>query len=330
MTHTIYGELALISGSANEPLAQEISDHMRSPLVGRDIIDYPNENIFIRLHRSIRSQDVFIIQPTTSPVNRNIMELLIMIDTVKRASAGRITAVIPYYSYGRTDKKDQPRVGITARLIADMIGVAGADRVLLMDLHAPQIQGFFSIFVDEISSFPILSKYMVQRKLENAVVVAPDVGAAKRARNFAEVLNCPLAIIEKRRKDNRPRSEALNIIGRVRGRNAIIFDDEIHTGGTLMEAVHVLERHEVLGVWCCASHPVLAPPSVERIRNSSIRELVVTNTVRIPPEKMLDKFRVLSVAPLLGDVIHSIHYGRSVGAAIDKYEEECGIDHASK
>jgi len=193
VVHSIYGEMALISGSANEALAREISDYLGTPLVGRDIIDYPNENVFIRLHRSVRSQDVFIIQPTTSPVNRNIMELLIMIDTVRRASAGRITAVIPYYSYGRTDKKDQPRVPITARLIADMIGVAGADRVLLIDPHAQQIQGFFSIFVDDISAFPILSKYMLDKNLENPVVVAPDVGATKRARNFAEVLNAPLA-----------------------------------------------------------------------------------------------------------------------------------------
>lgn len=327
VTHSIYGDLAIISGSANETLSKEISACLKTPLVGRDIIDYPNENIFIRLHRSVRSQDVFIIQPTTSPVNRNIMELLIMIDTVKRASAGRITAVVPYYSYGRTDKKDQPRVGIAARLIADMIGVAGADRVLLMDLHAPQIQGFFSIFVDEISAFPILSKYVLDRRPENPVVVAPDVGAAKRARNFAEVLNCPLAIIEKRRRDNRPNSEALNIIGRVRGKTAIIFDDEVHTAGTLMEAVNVLERHAVLGVTCCVTHAVLAPPALERIRDSAIRELVVTNTVPLAPEKRLDKITVLSVASLLGDVIDCIHRGCSVGAAIDKYEEACGIRH---
>lgn len=327
MTQTIYGELALISGSASSALADEISVCLKTPLVGRDIIDYPNENIFIRLHSSVRSKDVFIIQPTTSPVNRNIMELLIMIDTVKRASAGRITAVIPYYSYGRTDKKDQPRVGIAARLIADMIGVAGADRVLLMDLHAPQIQGFFSIFVDEISAFPILSRYMRDKHLDNPVVVAPDVGAAKRGRNFAEVLNCPLAIIEKRRKDNRPDSEALNIIGRVRNKNAIIFDDEIHTGGTVIEAAHALERHGVQGIWCCVTHPVLSPPAIERLGNCNLKELVVTNTVPLPPEKQLPNITVLSVAPLLGDVICSIHYGRSVGAAIDKYEEACGVQH---
>ena len=328
MTYTIYGELALISGSANEELAREISEYLKTPLVGRDIVDYPNENVFVRLHRSVRSQDVFIIQPTSSPVNRNIMELLIMIDAVKRASAGRITAIIPYYSYGRTDKKDQPRVPITARLIADMIGVAGADRVLLMDLHAGQIQGFFSIFVDEISAFPILSKYMLGEGLGNVVVVSPDVGAAKRARNFAEVLNAPLAIIEKRRVGPSA-SKALNVIGDVHGRNAIIFDDEVDTAGTLMEAVHVLDERGVQGIWCCVTHAVLSPPAVERIRKSSIRELVVTNTIQLPPEKRLDKITVLSVAPLLGDVIDSIHRGRSVGMTLQKYDEACGIRSAS-
>nr|MBC7245317.1 ribose-phosphate pyrophosphokinase [Chloroflexota bacterium] len=325
MTHTIYGELALISGTANEALAREISEYLNTPLVGRDIIDYPNENIFIRLHRSVRSQDVFIIQPTSSPVNRNIMELLIMIDTVKRASAGRITAVIPYYAYGRTDKKDQPRVPITARLIADMIGVAGADRVLLVDLHAQQIQGFFSIFVDEITAFPILTQYWMRKGLQNSVVVAPDVGAAKRARNFAEALNVPLAIIEKRRPDNRPTSKALNVIGHVRGKNAIIFDDEVDTASTLIEAVHALERRGIQDIWACVTHAVLSPPAVERIRESSIRELVVTNTIALPPEKRLDKITILSVAPLLADVIDSIHRGQSVGLAIDKYEKACGI-----
>lgn len=329
MTYTIYGELALISGSANEELAREISEYLKTPLVGRDIIDYPNENVFIRLHRSVRSQDVFIIQPTSSPVNRNIMELLIMIDAVKRASAGRITAIIPYYSYGRTDKKDQPRVPITARLIADMIGVAGADRVLLMDLHAGQIQGFFSIFVDEITAFPILSKYMLSEGLGNVVVVAPDVGAAKRARNFAEVLNAPLAIIEKRHVGHSA-SKALNVIGDVQGRNAIIFDDEVDTAGTLMEAVHALDERGVQGIWCCVTHAVLSPPAVERIRKSSIRELVVTNTIQLPPEKRFDKITVLSVAPLLGDVIDSIHHGRSVGTTLGKYDEACGIRSASE
>ena len=325
MTYTIYGEMALISGSANPDLAQQISEHLASPLAPREITDYPNENIFIKLGRSVRSQDVFVIQPTSSPVNRNIMELLIMIDAVKRASAGRITAVIPYYSYGRTDKKDQPRVPITARLIADMIGVAGADRVLLMDLHAGQIQGFFSIFVDEISAFPILSRHVLDKGLDDVVVVSPDVGAAKRSRNFAEVLNAPLAIIEKRRADNRCRAKALNVIGDVQGKNAIIFDDEVDTAGTLMEAVHALEERGVRGIWCCVTHAVLSPPAVDLIRKSNIRELVVTNTVHLPAEKQLGNLTVLSVAPLLGDVIDSIHRGKSVGATLDKYRRACGV-----
>jgi ribose-phosphate pyrophosphokinase len=257
------------------------------------------------------------------------MELLIMIDCVKRASAGRITAVIPHYSYGRTDKKDQPRVPITARLVADMIGVAGADRVLLMDLHAGQIQGFFDIFVDEITAFPILSKYMLDKGLESAVVVSPDVGAAKRARNFAEVLNAPLAIIEKRHVDDRSAVKALNVIGDVRGRNAIIFDDEVDTAATLMEAVDALDERGARAIWCCVTHAVLSPPAVDRIRESSIRELVVTNTIQLPPEKRLDKITVLSVAPVLGDVIASIHHGQSVGATLQKYDEACGIRNAS-
>jgi ribose-phosphate pyrophosphokinase len=329
VAHTIYGELALISGSANEQLASEISECLGSPLVARDIVDYPNENIFVRLHRSVRSQDVFVIQPTSSPVNRNIMELLIMIDGVKRSSAGRITAVVPYYSYGRTDKKDQPRVPITARMIADMIGVAGADRVLLMDLHAGQIQGFFSIFVDEISAFPILSRYMLEKALDNVVVVSPDVGAAKRARNFAEVLNAPLAIIEKRRAGDQCTSQALNVIGDVKGKNAIIFDDEVDTAGTLVEAVHGLQERGVRGIWCCVTHAVLSPPAVERIRDSSILEMVVTNTIQLPPERRLDKITILSVAPLLGGVIDAIHRGKSVGATLEKFDELCGIRSTS-
>jgi len=322
---TLYGEMALIGGTGNPELASEISAHLKTPLVGREIIDYPNENIFIRLERSVRSQDVFIIQPTCSPVNRNIMELLIMIDTVKRASAGRITAVIPYYGYGRTDKKDQPRVPITARLIADMIGTAGADRVLLIDLHAQQLQGFFSIAVDEISAFPILAKYWLEKRLKNAVVVAPDVGAAKRSRNFAEVLDVPLAIIEKRRLSNLPESKAFNVIGHVKGMHAIIYDDEIDTAGTLMEAAHALRKRGVLSVSACVTHAVLSPPAMERIRKARLQELVVTNTIPLKPEKRLPNIKVLTVAGLVGDVIDSIHRGQSVGTAIDKHEEACGL-----
>lgn len=319
--YKIYGELALLSGSANPALAQELSDHLQTPLTGVDIIDFPNENIFIRLRTSVRAKDVFIIQPTSSPVNRNIMELLIMIDTVKRASAGRITAVIPYYSYGRTDKKDQPRVPITARLIADMIQVAGADRVLTMDLHAGQIQGFFSIPVDEITAFDILVKHFIDNPVENAVVVAPDVGATKRARNFAEVLNAPLAVIEKRRIGNADRSTALNVIGDVRGKNIVIFDDEVDTASSLMEAEHILTEYGAKDVYACATHGVLSGPAVSRIAASNIKELVITNTIPLPPEKRLAKIRVLSIASVLGDVIRAIHEGTSVGAAMLRYRD---------
>ncbi|MBC7262949.1 MAG: ribose-phosphate pyrophosphokinase [Chloroflexi bacterium] len=319
--YKIYGELALLSGSANPALAQELSDHLQTPLTGVDIIDFPNENIFIRLRTSVRAKDVFIIQPTSSPVNRNIMELLIMIDTVKRASAGRITAVIPYYAYGRTDKKDQPRVPITARLIADMIQVAGADRVLTMDLHAGQIQGFFSIPVDEITAFDILVKHFIENPVKNAVVVAPDVGATKRARNFAEVLNAPLAVIEKRRIGNADRSTALNVIGDVQGKNIIIFDDEVDTASSLMEAAHILTEHGAEDIYACVTHGVLSGPAVSRIAASNIKELVITNTVPLPPEKRLAKIRVLSIASVLGDVIRAIHEGTSVGAAMLRYRD---------
>jgi len=283
------------------------------PLRAADVFQFPNENIFVRLHDSVRSQDVFIIQPTCSPVNKNIMELLIMIDTVRRDSAGRITAVVPYYAYGRTDKKDQPRVPITARLIADMITVAGADRFLTMDLHAGQIQGFFTIPVDDITAFHILSDYFIQKNIEDAVVIAADVGASKKARNFAEALNAPLAIIEKRRTPDGGRAKSLNLIGQVEGKNAVIFDDEVDTGGTLCEAVNFLDKKGARDIYACITHPVLSPPAVDCLRAVRLKELVVTNTIPLSPEKRLPNITVLSVAELLGEVIRRIHAGTSVG-----------------
>lgn len=307
----MYGELRLFSGRANPLLAEEISSYLGVPLGERDIVDFPNENIFVRLRKSVRGQDVFLIQPTCSPVNRNIMELLILLDTFKRASAGRITAVIPYYSYGRTDKKDQPRVPITARLIADMISVAGANRVLTVDLHAGQIQGFFSIPVDEITAFHTLRDYFQEKNLEDIVVVAADVGVAKKARNFAQALDAPLAIIEKRRSGVEAR--AFNVIGEVAGKQTIIFDDEVDTASSLIEAIRALEQSGVRAIYACVTHPVLSPPAMERLRQANLKELVVTNTIPIPPEKMLPNITVLSIAPLLGEVIQRIHLGISVG-----------------
>ncbi|MCR4408518.1 MAG: ribose-phosphate pyrophosphokinase [Anaerolineae bacterium] len=308
----MYRELSIFSGSANPELAQEICDYLNVPLRGMDIIDFPNENIFIKLHRSVRGQDVYVIQSACPPLNRNIMELLIIIDTLKRASAEQITAVMPLYPYARSDKKDQPRVPITARLIADLITVAGANRYMTIDLHAGQVQGFFSIPGDELTAFHILSDYFLQKNIPNAVVVSPDLGFAKKARNFAEKLHVPLAVIEKRRKSSL-RPEALNVIGDVRGKNAILVDDEVLTGGTIVEAVEVLKANGADRIFASFTHAVLADPATERLRGLPLEEIVTTNTVTIPPEKRLPNMTILSVAPLLGEVIRRTHLGISVG-----------------
>lgn len=310
----MYGELAIFSGTSHPVLAEEIAQYLGVPLGGRDIVQFPNENIYVRLHASVRAKDVFVIQPTgSSPVNQNIMELLIMIDTLRRDSAGRITAVIPYFGYGRTDKKDQPRVPITARLMANLITVAGADRFLVMDLHAGQITGFFDIPGDEITAFHLMSDYFRSKNITDGVVVAPDIGASRRARNFAEKLQLPLAIVEKRRTLDGSKTTALNLIGEVQGKSAIIFDDEVDTAGTLTQAARFLIDRGAIEVYACATHPILSPPATERLRESPIKELVVTNTVAIPPEKILPNITVISIGPLLGEVIRRIHLGISVG-----------------
>ncbi|MFB0538095.1 MAG: ribose-phosphate diphosphokinase [Anaerolineae bacterium] len=307
----MYGEIRIFSGTANRPLAEEIAGYLNVSLDGVDIIEFPNENIFVRLHHSVRGQDVFVIQPTCAPVNRNIMELLIMIDTLKRASADRITAVIPFYSYGRTDKKDQPRVPITARLIADMITVAGADRFVTMDLHAGQIQGFFSIPGDELTAFHLLSDYFLKKNLPNAVIVAADLGFAKKGRNFAQKLNLPMAFVEKRRAGGD--CEAVTLIGDVQRKNILIVDDEVDTASSVCEAVNIVKEHGAEDVYLSFTHPTFSPPSTERLRDLPVKEIVTTNTVPIPPEKMLPNITVLSVAPFLGEVIRRIHKGISVG-----------------
>jgi ribose-phosphate pyrophosphokinase len=306
-------ELGLYCGNANPLLANRIARYLGRELGSSEVFEFANENIFVRIVDNVREKDVFLVQPTCRPVQKSIMELLIMIDAFKRASAGRITAVVPYYSYGRSDKKDQPRVPITARLIADMISVAGADRLLTMDLHQGQIQGFFNIPVDELTAVHLLSNYWRQLELQNLVVVT-DLGFAKRARTFAELLGAPLAIIEKRREANDDRAQVTNVIGEVRGKRAIIVDDEVDTGGTLIETVHALEREGALEIYACATHGVLSDPAVDRIRESSLREVVITDTIPLPPSHQLPKIKVLSVAPLIGEAITRIHRGESVGA----------------
>src|SRR5882724_6926219 len=306
-------QFEIYHGNSNPDLARKIARWLGTECGKAEVFQFANENIFVKILDNVREKDIFLVQPTSHPVNQSIMELLIMIDAFKRASAGRITAVIPFYAYGRSDKKDQPRVPITARLIADMITVAGADRVLTMDLHQGQIQGFFNIPVDELTAVHLLSNYFIHKHLEDLVVVT-DLGFAKRARTFAELLDAPLAVIEKRRIGNLDRAELMNVIGEVRGKRAIIVDDEIDTAGTLTEIVHALEREGVDEIYACATHGILSDPAIDRIEASNLREIVLTDSVPLPAVKRLPKITTLSVAPLIGEAIKRIHRGESVGA----------------
>ncbi|GCE11015.1 ribose-phosphate diphosphokinase [Tengunoibacter tsumagoiensis] len=305
-------DLRIFSGNANRPLAAAICRHLRIPLGDADVFQFSNENIFVKINENVRGQDVFVVQPFSSPVNRSIMELLIIIDALKRASAARITAVIPYYAYGRTDKKDQPRVPITARLIADCITVAGADRVLTMDMHAGQIQGFFNIPVDELTAQVIQARYFSDKGLDNFVVVSADEGFAKKARKLADRLNAPLAIVEKRRLGNNGVTEAMGIIGNVQGKNALIVDDEIDTAGSLTQAVRVVHEQGALDIYCCASHAILSGSAIERLNNAPIKEIIVTDSIPAPERSRLPNLTVLSVAELFAGIISRIHDGRSV------------------
>ncbi len=318
MSEGLYGELAVVSGSCHPQLAEEICDYLRIRPTPMRITKFPNENIFVQIKQSVRGKDVFLIQPLGRPVNDMVMELLITIDALHRDSAGRITAVVPYYAYGRTDKKDQPRVPITARLLADLITVAGADRFLTIDLHAGQIQGFFTIPTDELTARYLFIDYVRLNKLtEQAVVVSPDVGAVRRARNFAHSLNLPLAIIEKRRSLDGSKTEMYNLIGEVAGMTCLLIDDEIDTAGTLTQAAYFLKEAGATDIIAFSSHAVFSEPAAERLGDAPIDRLVVTNSLPIPEEKRQrigDKLHVLSVGSLLGETIRRIHLGVSVGA----------------
>jgi ribose-phosphate pyrophosphokinase len=310
-------ELKVFTGNAHPALAQAVTEYLGIPLGRCDVSEFSNENIFVRILENVRQRDTFVIQPLASPVNKNLVELLIMLDALKRASAGRITAVIPYYAYGRTDKKDQPRVPITARLVADLLTVAGANRVLTVDLHAAQIQGFFNIPVDELTALNILGHYFEERIFDNLVVVATDIGISKRARDLAAKLNAPLAIMEKRRVGNVDQTETLNIIGEVEGKIALTVDDEIDTAGSLVNTVSALVKGGAKEVYACCTHPVFTGPAVQRIASSPVKEVVVTDTLPVNNGKKLDKITVLPIAPLLGEAIHRIHTGLSVGAMFE-------------
>lgn len=313
-----YGNVKLYAGTACPELAERIARYLGSPLCERDIVSFANDNLFIKLHTSVRGQDCYVIQTTSAPVHRNLMEMLILIQTLRLDSAARITAVVPYLCYARSDKKDQPRVPITARLVADMIEVAGADRYITLDLHAGQIQGFFSIPGDVLSAFNILVDYMKDQKdnMLSPVIVTADLGYAKKARNYAVELDAPMAFIEKRRMGNDSKSQALNLIGDVNGRDAIIVDDEIDTGGSMAHAVNLVKERGARNIYVSFIHPVLSADAAQRLAALPVTRFITTDTIPIPPEKAQyfgDRLHVLTVADLLAEVIRRANEGRSVG-----------------
>jgi len=315
----MYGQIKLYAGSGSPELAQKIADYLEQKLSPREVIQFPNENIFVKLNSSARGQDVYVIQTTSSPVHYNLMELLIMIQTIRLDSAARITAVVPYLCYGRSDKKDQPRVPITARLVADMIERAGADRYMTFDPHAGQIQGFFSIPGDVLTASHMISDHIKNKLLgdmKSPVVVATDLGFAKKGRNYALDLNLPIAFIEKRRTGNDANPEALTLIGDVQGRDVIIVDDEVDTGGSIVQAVNVVKDNGARDVYLAFIHPLFSRDATERLAALPIKHIVTTDTVAIPDEKMKpleERVTVLSIASMLGEVIRRAHEGRSVG-----------------
>lgn len=305
-------ELKLFSGNAHRALAAEIAHYLKVPLGDADVTRFSDGEVFVQINENVRGTDVFVVQPTCPPVNDNLMELLIMIDAFKRASAGRITAVLPYYGYARQDRKVQPRVPITAKLVADLLAAAGVDRVLALDLHAGQIQGFFNIPVDHLfAGPPVIVEYLSKRDLRDPVIVAPDAGGVERARAIAKRLKAGLAIIDKRR-DGPNVAVMMHLIGDVRGKDAIVIDDMIDTAGTLVQAVTALEREGARRIIAGGVHAVLSGPAVERLKAAPLEEIVVTNSIPLTPDKRLPMMTVLTVAPLLGEAIRRIHDEESV------------------
>lgn len=313
-----YGDVKLYTGTSCPELAASIANYIGKELCDREIVQFPNENLFIQLHSSVRGQDCYAIQTTSTPVHRNLMELLILLQTLRLDSAARVTAVVPYLCYARSDKKDQPRIPITARLLADMIEVAGADRYMFLDLHAGQIQGFFNIPGDVLTAFYILSDHLkeIKQNMNRPVVVTADLGFAKKARNFAESMDVPLAFIEKRRVSNDSKAQALTMIGDVQNRDVVIVDDEVDTGGSMIQAVNLAKETGARNVYMVFVHPVFSANAVDRLAALPVTQFITTDTIPIPQEKM-DKFggrlKVLSIAPLLGEVILRANEGRSVG-----------------
>lgn len=308
--------LKIFSGNANKQLAKEIADHLGIPLGLGQVVRFSDGEVHVRIDESVRGADVFVVQPTSAPVNEHLMELLISIDALRRASARRITAVIPYYGYARQDRKTRARDPITAKLKANLLTTAGVDRVLTMDLHAGQIQGFFDIPVDHLPGVPILAEYFKHKGLADMVVVSPDLGGVTRARDLANRLGVDIAIIDKRRPEPNV-AEIMNIIGRIRGKRVVMIDDIIDTAGTITQGAEALLQNGATEVYACCTHPVLSGPAIERLQKSPITEVVITNTIPLPPEKHIEKIKVLSVAPLLGDAILRIYEDLSVSKLFD-------------
>lgn len=316
MKNSAFSDYKLFAGNSHPRLAEEIASVMGKPLGKATVTKFSDGEISVNLWESVRGVDVYIIQSTCAPVNDNLMELLIMIDAVKRASAGRINAVIPYYGYARQDRKAKARDPITAKLVANLLVAAGADRVLTMDLHASQIQGYFDIPVDHLVGMPILAKYFKEKNLENVCIVSPDHGSVTRARNMAEYFNCPIAIVDKRRPEPN-KSEIMNIIGEVRGKNCIILDDMIDTAGTITNAANVIKEMGAENVYAGATHAVLSGSAFDRIEASAIKELALLNTIPMDKEKKLDKMTVLSVAPLFAEAMTRVYTNGSVSKLFD-------------
>ena len=312
--------LKLIAGRANPALAQEVSELLNIPLTPTIIKEFKDDETYVRIGESIRGDDCFIIQPTCRNVNQNLMELLIMIDALKRASAKRITAVIPYFGYSRQDRKAISREPITAKLVANLIGKAGADRVLTVDLHSEQVQGFFDMPVDVIQAFPVKVEYIYHKRFKDLIFVSPDVGAVRNCRRFAKIFDAPIAIVDKRRVDHN-KAEVMHIIGEVKDKNCVLVDDMIDTGGTICEASRALKERGAKSVHVCVAHPVFSDKALQLLNDAPIEEVIVTNTIPIPQEKMIEKVKVLSIAPMIAEAIRRIHNDETLDALFSKAEK---------
>jgi len=308
--------LKIFTGNANPALAEEIAQYLGVSVGAARVSRFSDGEIQVKINESVRGADVFIIQPTSEPVNEHLMELLVMVDAVRRASARRITAVIPYYGYARQDRKTRARDPITAKLVSNLLFASGARRVITMDLHAGQIQGFFDIPVDHLPGVPLLAQYFLQQQLDDVVVVSPDLGSVQRARDLAERIGAPLAIIDKRRPEPNV-SEVMNIIGDIHGKRVLMIDDIIDTAGTITHGAEALKKWGAVDIYVGCTHPVLSGPAVERLAKAPIKEVLVTNTIPLPKHKIIDKIKILSVAPLLGEAIIRIHEDLSVSKLFD-------------